>query len=171
MEESHPSPNSLTRPLQKNALPAHVGSKHTLRELDKPIDGKFSIAVPSNQGTLVISYTGYATQEIEVSSSNPNVDVLLATSAELLSEVVVTGYGQVRKEALTGSVTTLNAEKLESPAFASVEQVLQGNVAGLQANMGNGQPGANVQIRIRNRTPHIVNKYIVFWQNYVYFFC
>ena len=115
------------------------------------IDGNFSLQVPTNNGVLVISYTGYATQEVSVSSANQNVDITLSTSAEILSEVVVTGYGTTRKEALTGAVTTLREDKINGVPLASVEQILQGNVAGLQSNMGNGQPGANVQIRIRGQ--------------------
>ncbi|NNF35920.1 MAG: TonB-dependent receptor [Saprospiraceae bacterium] len=114
-------------------------------------DGNFSVDVPGNEGVLVISYTGYETMEMSVSPGNNEVNVVLAISSALLEEVVVTGYGTATRESLTGAVTTLKSDKLESVPLASVEQILQGNVAGLQANMGNGQPGANVQIRIRGQ--------------------
>ncbi|MEL6922806.1 MAG: TonB-dependent receptor [Bacteroidota bacterium] len=115
------------------------------------IDGKFSLDLPSNQGELIISYTGFETLEVPVLASNPTFEVVLKISSELLSEVVVVGYGQTRKEALTGSVSSLNNDDIEGVPLASVQQVLQGNIAGLQSNMGNGQPGANVQIRIRGQ--------------------
>ena len=114
-------------------------------------DGSYSVSIDGNQAILVFSYTGYETQEVSVTAANPNLDIVMVQSAEQLSEVVVTGYGTVRKEALTGSVTTLQSDQLESVPLASVEQTLQGNIAGLQANMGNGQPGANVQVRIRGQ--------------------
>lgn len=113
-------------------------------------DGSFSLEVPTNEATLSISYTGFTTLELPISAAQPQVEVVLEAGVEL-SEVVVTGYGTARKEALTGSVTTLGSEQIENVPLASVEQALQGNVAGLQAVMGNGQPGANVEIRIRGQ--------------------
>jgi hypothetical protein len=130
---------------------ATVLVKGTVRGTTTDIDGTFSIRIDENTGTLVISYTGFESQEVQVTAATANVEVQLASSAEQLSEVVVVGYGETRKEALTGAVTTLRSDKLENVPLASVEQTLQGNVAGLQANMGNGQPGANVQIRIRGQ--------------------
>ncbi len=130
---------------------ATVLAKGTTTGVVTDFDGSYSISVDGDQAILVFSYTGFTTQEISVTSATPSTDVVMIQSAEQLSEVVVTGYGTTRKEALTGSVTTLQSAKLESVPLASVEQTLQGNIAGLQANMGNGQPGANVQIRIRGQ--------------------
>lgn len=130
---------------------ATVLVKGTVRGTTTDIDGSFSLQVDGNTGTLVVSYTGYQDQEVQVTAATPNVNITMAESVEQLSEVVVVGYGETRKEALTGAVTTLRSDKLENVPLASVEQTLQGNVAGLQANMGNGQPGANVQIRIRGQ--------------------
>ncbi len=117
------------------------------------LDGTFTLEVPTDRGTLVISYTGYETREIEISPQNKEIEVILQFASEALSEVVVVdvGYGTARKEALTGAVTQIRAEKLEQVPFSSFEQTLQGNIAGLQAVMGNGQPGANVSIRIRGQ--------------------
>ena len=115
------------------------------------IDGNYTLQVPNDAAILVLSYTGFTNQEIAVTSANPNVDATMEVSAEQLTEVVVVGYGQTRKEALTGSVTSVTSEKLEQVPLGSVEQTLQGNVAGLQAVMSNGQPGANTDVRIRGQ--------------------
>ncbi len=117
------------------------------------LDGEFTLDLPSDRGVLVISYTGYETREIEVSPQNSKLDVVLEFASEALSEVVVVdvGYGTARKEALTGAVAQVRPEKLEQVPLSSFEQALQGNVAGLQAVMANGQPGANVSIRIRGQ--------------------
>ncbi len=128
---------------------ATVQVKGTVIGTTTDIDGSFSIQVSSNQATLVISYTGFTDQEVEVSAANPTANVTLASSVEQLSEVVVVGYGETRREAITGSVTSLKSEQIEQVPLASVEQALQGNIAGLQSVAGSGQPGANVQIRIR----------------------
>ena len=115
------------------------------------IDGTYSIEVSTNTATLVVSYTGYEEQEMEITAATSNNDIVMEQTAEQLAEVVVVGYGATRKEALTGSVTSVGSEKLEQVPLGSVEQTLQGNVAGLQAVMGNGQPGANTDVRIRGQ--------------------
>ena len=113
------------------------------------IDGSFSLAVPENEVVLEISFIGYETQRLSVNSASGMLTITLEDATTQLNEVVVVGYGTSRKEELTGAVSKLQSAKLEQVPLASVEQTLQGNVAGLQAVMGNGQPGANVQVRIR----------------------
>ena len=114
-------------------------------------EGKYTIEIPGNSAKLIFSYTGYQSQEIDVTSATTTLDLAMESGSEQLSEVVVTGYGSTRKEALTGAVTSLRSDKLEQVPLSSVEQTLQGNVAGLQAVMANGQPGANASIRIRGQ--------------------
>lgn len=114
------------------------------------VDGAFSVQVPTNEATLNISYTGYKSLAYPVSAVQPNVTIVLETGVDL-TEIVVTGYGTTTREAITGSVTTIRSDQLENVPLASVEQALQGNVAGLQSVMGNGQPGANTQVRIRGQ--------------------
>ncbi|MDP4820637.1 MAG: TonB-dependent receptor [Saprospiraceae bacterium] len=115
------------------------------------LDGGFSVEVPTNTATLVVSYTGYETQEVGITSANRTIDIVLATSAEQLAEVVVVGYGETSKEGLTGAVSSLKSDRLEQVPLASVEQTLQGNIAGLQSNLSNGQPGSQVEVRIRGQ--------------------
>ncbi len=117
------------------------------------LDGSFEIDVPGKEAILVISYTGYQSKEIEVTPQTRTIRVELEFAAEALAEALVVdvGYGTTRKEALTGSVALVRPEKLEQVPFGSFEQALQGNIAGLQSAMGNGQPGSNVSIRIRGQ--------------------
>jgi TonB-linked SusC/RagA family outer membrane protein len=130
---------------------ATVQEKGTSNGVASDINGNFSINVGSNNAVLVISYTGYASQEVAVSSSNPKVNIVMKSGATDLTELVVVGYGETRKEAITGAVTTLKSDQIEQVPLGSIEQTLQGNVAGLQSNMSNGQPGANVSVRIRGQ--------------------
>ena len=128
---------------------ASVVVKNTTIGTTTDLDGSFELQVPEDDVTLVISFIGYETQEYQASAAMPEVLITLAEATTQLNEVVIVGYGTSRKEELTGAVTKLQSAKLEQVPLASVEQTLQGNVAGLQAVMGNGQPGSNVQVRIR----------------------
>ena len=133
---------------QEPLIGTTIFEKGTSNGTISDIDGSFSLTVSDLNATIEVSFVGYETQEVPLNGLS-TIDVVLATSSQTIDEVVVVGYGTSRKEALTGSVTTLRADKLEQVPLASVEQTLQGNVAGLQSVTGNGQPGANVQIRIR----------------------
>lgn len=127
---------------------ATVLEKGTVNGTATDLDGTYILSVSKPNTILEISYTGFEKKEIPVSGQG-TVDVSLAATSIGISEVVIVGYGESRKEGLTGSVQTVRAEQLEQVPLASVEQTLQGNVAGLQSVSSNGQPGANVQIRIR----------------------
>jgi TonB-dependent starch-binding outer membrane protein SusC len=112
-------------------------------------DGTFSINVPNAARALVFSSVGY--EEIEASITNSSVlNVAMGPgNGKRLDEVVVVAYGSQSKRKITGSVATVNSEDLENRPFASVDQMLQGKVAGLQSVSPNGQPGAAQTIRIR----------------------
>ncbi|WP_158828677.1 SusC/RagA family TonB-linked outer membrane protein [Mucilaginibacter lacusdianchii] len=109
--------------------------------------GHYSINVPSAGGTLVFSFIGYLTQEVTINSGT--VDAILAPNSRALSEVVVTGYGTQTRAAATGPISNVASKDLEDKPYPSVDQALQGRVAGLQSTGGSGQPGALQQIRIR----------------------
>jgi TonB-linked SusC/RagA family outer membrane protein len=112
-------------------------------------DGNYSLQVPRNQAVLVISYTGFATQEIEVTSQDPTVNIIMSPSAELLQEVVVTGYGETALNNFSGSAAKVDIDRVATVPRTNFQESLDGNVAGLQVAQGSGQPGAfqNVQIR------------------------
>ncbi|MEO8961628.1 MAG: SusC/RagA family TonB-linked outer membrane protein [Ginsengibacter sp.] len=111
-------------------------------------EGKFSISVPESAKQLEISFVGSETQRVDVSSTT-NVTVTLVHSDASLSDVVIVGYGSVRKRDLTGAVTSIKAKDFNQGAIASPDQLLQGKVAGLEITTNNGQPGAASTIKIR----------------------
>ncbi|MEY4334911.1 MAG: hypothetical protein RLZZ196_3661, partial [Bacteroidota bacterium] len=111
-------------------------------------DGTFSIKVASNATTLVISYLNYATKEVVLDSKNI-VNVALTQTTDQLNEVVVIGYGSVRKKDLSGSVSTVTAKDFNTGAITTPEQLIAGKVAGVSIISNSGAPGAGSTIRIR----------------------
>lgn len=110
--------------------------------------GTFSINVAPTAKTLVISYVGFATQEVAIGSGPITVTLTQATSNDL-NEVVVVGYGTVRKRDLTGSVSSIGAKQFNTGQINSPEQLLQGKAPGVQITNSSGQPGAVTIVRIR----------------------
>ena len=109
-------------------------------------DGKFSIPdVPSN-ATLVVSYIGYLTKEVK---SGKDLIIVLEEDNKTLDEVVVIGYGTVKRRDLTGSVASVTGEKLAANPVANVAQALQGQLPGVSVTSQDGRPGAGMSIRIR----------------------
>jgi len=111
-------------------------------------DGKFSLQVPNENATLQISYLGYKAQEIRVGNKR-KIDVTLAEDNQLLNEVVVVGYGTMKKKDLTGAITSVNSEAIAKSVPTSIDQVLQGRAAGVQVQQSSGMPGAASSVRIR----------------------
>ncbi len=111
------------------------------------INGKYSIKVNEND-VLIFTFVGMKDQEIAVAGKNV-IDVELVPATESLEEVVVVGYGTVRREAKTGSITSVGGEKLAEVPVISVDKMLAGKMAGVMITTNSGQPGASSQIRIR----------------------
>ena len=109
--------------------------------------GNYKISVPAN-GTLTVSCLGYVTTEVAVNGRSV-VNVTLDTDTERLEDVIVVAYGTVRKEAATGSVSTMKGEGLSETPAVSVDKMLTGKMAGVTITSETGQPGGNSQIRIR----------------------
>jgi len=113
------------------------------------MDGRYTIEVPDANSVLVFSYVGYATQEIQMGSRS-TIDVVLVPESTRLDEVVVIGYGTVRKQDLTGSIAIVTAENFNlGGAISNPEQLIQGRAAGVQISTVSAQPGAVPLIRIR----------------------
>jgi iron complex outermembrane receptor protein len=104
--------------------------------------------VASNQTTLVVTFLNYATKEVQIAGKN-SINVALSQSADQLSEVVVIGYGSVRKKDLTGSVATISSKDFNTGAITTPEQLIAGKVAGVSIISNNGAPGSGSTIRIR----------------------
>lgn len=111
-------------------------------------DGTFSIIAPGEGTVLVFSSVGFETKEVPAVSGVP-VEVQLKEEAKGLNDVVVVGYGTVRKTDLTGSVGSLRSDKIMEMPLVSVEQAIQGRMAGVQVQQTSGQPGAGISIRVR----------------------
>ena len=110
--------------------------------------GNYSLSVPNNDAVLIFSFIGFVEQEIAAGSRSV-INILLEPAVQSLSEVVVIGYGEVRKSDLTGSVSSVKANELRAVPATSFDQALQGRAAGVQVSHTSGQPGAEASIRIR----------------------
>ncbi len=110
-------------------------------------NGNYAIAATS-EATLVFSFIGLVTQEVAV-GNRTTIDVRMESDVQALAEVVITGYGERDASSFTGSVSTVGADLIENKPFATVDQALQGNVAGLQLSANSGTPGSVQNIRIR----------------------
>ena len=111
-------------------------------------DGQYSISVPGSASILVFSFLGYEKQEIPVGDQR-TLNVTLNPTDEMLSDVVVIGYGSVKKSDLTGSVVSVKADEIQSVHATTFDQALQGRAAGVQVIQTNGTPGGETNIRIR----------------------
>ena len=110
-------------------------------------DGQYEI-VTNSKGTLQFSFVGMRTEQRTFSTSS-TINVRMGEDTQLLTEVVVVGYGTMRKSDLTGSVASISADKLKKTPAANLDQALQGRAAGVTVNANSGQPGAGAQVRIR----------------------
>jgi len=111
-------------------------------------DGKFSLNVPNLTGTLQVSFIGYITQDIAI-GGRTSISVSLVQEVQALSDVVVVGYGTVRKSDLTGSVSTVKPADLLQLPVQRVDQAIQGRTTGVYILNTDGSPGGNTMIRIR----------------------
>lgn len=133
----------------QQALPGvNVLIKGTTIGTATDVNGTYKIQVPSGAATLVFSFIGYNSEEEPVSNRS-NINVELIPDVQSLNEVVVVGYGTVRKSDLTGSVASVKAEEIRSMPVASLEQGLQGRAAGVQVTQASSAPGGGVSVRIR----------------------
>ncbi|WP_417443139.1 SusC/RagA family TonB-linked outer membrane protein [Joostella sp.] len=127
---------------------ATVHLKGTKNGVVTDFDGNFSINVPNGSGTLVVSYISYITKEVSVSGTQ-KVTIVLEEDLNELDEVVVIGYGSVKKSDLTGSVSTVKAEDITNASTVSVDQALAGRASGVLVTQSSGVPGAGANVRIR----------------------
>ncbi|MEX0288294.1 MAG: SusC/RagA family TonB-linked outer membrane protein [Flavobacteriaceae bacterium] len=126
---------------------ANILVQGTTTGTQSDFDGNFSIQA-SPEDVLVISYIGYATQNITVGNQT-TINVILQTDQQQLDEVIVIGYGTVNKKDVTGAVSRVTAESYENQPVTRVDEALQGRAAGVSVAKANGAPGAGIKIRIR----------------------
>ena len=111
-------------------------------------NGEFTIIVEDRKSILVISHIGYKEKEVTVKNQSA-LDIILEEEKNELSQVVVIGYGVVKKSDLTGSVVSIKADDLKTVPVTSFDQAMQGRAAGVQVTQTSGKPGAEASIRIR----------------------
>ncbi len=130
------------------AIPgATIRIKGTSNGVTTDNNGNFQLSAPGN-GTLQVSSIGFNTQELPI-NNRTRFDVTLAGDTQNLQDVVVVGYGNQRREAVTGSVASVSGATLNEIPAANIAQALQGRVAGVQLAQTSTKPGATMQIRIR----------------------
>jgi TonB-dependent starch-binding outer membrane protein SusC len=130
-------------------------------------DGQFTIETPNEKGVLVFSYIGYITQEIPIEAKTI-FDVKLKSDVEKLKEVVVVGYGERKRDELSGAVTSISSEMLTLQPVTSVDQALQGMVAGVTLREGSGAPGSGPEILIRGINTFQDNKPLFVIDNVIF---
>ena len=126
---------------------ASVLEKGTTNGCITDIDGNFSLTVAPN-ATMVISYVGYVAQEVLLKGQKV-LKVTLKDDAEMLDEVVVIGYGTMKKSDMTGAISSVDVDQLSSRATTNPAEALQGKIAGVNIQKAGGYAGAGVQVKIR----------------------
>ncbi|RAJ12543.1 SusC/RagA family TonB-linked outer membrane protein [Arenibacter echinorum] len=130
---------------------ANVVVKNTTNGVVTDFDGNFSISVSNTNAVLVISYIGYVGKEVKLDGSS-SYTITLVEDATGLEEVVVIGYGSVKRTDLTGAVASLDAQAITEQKKTDISQALQGRVAGVDVRANNNKPGAPISIDIRGNT-------------------
>jgi TonB-linked SusC/RagA family outer membrane protein len=148
----------VTDPAGQPMIGATVAIKGTNTGVTTTANGNYSIPVRGPDDVLIISYVGYESQEIKVGTQT-TIEVALVESVQVLDELVVIGYGSVKKSDLTGSVAVVTADNLTKTPTTTFDKALQGKAAGVMVTQTTGKPGEGISIRIRgigsiNRTPN-----------------
>lgn len=135
---------------QGKPLPgASVTIKRTGKSTITDAEGNFNINTPDKISTISVTFLGFITKEISVSNAK-STTITLITDVKALNEVVVNvGYGTAKKSDLTGAVSSVNAKTIAESGVTSIDQVLQGRVAGVQMTNNTGMPGGGSSIQIR----------------------
>lgn len=131
----------------ESLIGASVREKGTSNGCITDVDGNFTLTV-SPQATMVISYVGYVTQEIPLNGQK-SIQVALKDDSEMLDEVVVVGYGTMKKSDMTGAISSVDTEELTKRATTNPAEALQGKIAGVNIMKAGGNAGAGISVKIR----------------------
>ena len=112
------------------------------------VEGNYSLDVPGEESVLVFSSVGYMQQEIMVGGQTV-IDIVMQVDVTALEEIVVVGYGTMKKSDVTGSLTSVSSKDYDVQPLTRVDQALQGRAAGVTVTQTSGAPGAGMKIRIR----------------------
>lgn len=125
---------------------AAIVQKGTSNGVVADVNGNFTLTVPNNS-VLVVSYIGFTTQQVKPTSNN--ITIRMKEDAALLSDIVVVGYGTMKKSDITGSVVSVDTKEMMKRVPTNVAQALQGAAAGVIVTQQDGAPDANTQVRVR----------------------
>ena len=131
------------------ALPGvNIVVEGTTTGVTTDIDGNYKIEVPNQDAVLIFSYVGYLPEKVTVGGQS-TIDIKLTPDIQKLEEVVVIGYGTVKKKDLTGAVSSIKGDELKAIPAPNVVQAMQGKLAGVNIISQDGRPGASISIRVR----------------------
>lgn len=139
----------VTDETKEALIGASVVAKGTVIGTITDFDGNYALSVPSNATELIFSYVGYESKTVAIPKGNNVLNVQMKSDAQMLSDVVVIGYGTTRKSDLTGSVSNVSSEDFNSGLISSPEQLINGKVSGVQIMSASGSPTSGSTIRIR----------------------
>jgi TonB-linked SusC/RagA family outer membrane protein len=114
------------------------------------VGGNFIITVPLTEKSLIVTFIGYADQEIQI-NGQPHLSIRLSQSNNSLNDVIVIGYGSQRREAVTGSVASISGERIRDIPAPNISQAIQGRLPGVEVSQTSTKPGATMQILIRGQ--------------------
>ncbi|MGV3505270.1 MAG: SusC/RagA family TonB-linked outer membrane protein [Adhaeribacter sp.] len=138
----------ITSGTDNSALPGvSILIKGTTQGVTSDASGHFSLQAAASD-VLVISYIGFISQEVTV-GNRTNISVVLKEDQKVLNEVVVTGYGELRRTEITGAQTSISAKEIEKTINTTVEQAIQGRSPGVYVTQNSGQPGGGISVNIR----------------------
>ena len=124
---------------------------NNLKGTTTDFDGNYSVKIDDRNNSLIFSYTGFKEQIIEIGTKS-TINVTMVTEISQLDEVVVVGYGKQAKKDVTGAITKIDKETIDRTFNSTIEQALNGKIAGLNTITTDGTPGAGINIRIRGGT-------------------
>lgn len=127
-----------------------IAVKGTTSGTISDVDGMYDLSVSGTNQVLEFTYIGFLKKEVPVGTQNV-IDVVLSEDATKLSEVLVVGYGTVKKSQKTGAISSVGAKEIEELPVTNARQALQGRAAGVDVTIAGSKPGAGPQIRIRGR--------------------
>lgn len=133
-------------PAGEMVIGASVVQKGTVNGCITGMDGDFTLDVPAD-AVITVSYVGYKTQDVPVKGQR-SLTIVLTEDTELMDEVVVVGYGTMKKSDLTGAVSSLGNKSIKDAPVANLGQAMQGKIAGVRI-IDSGSPGSNVSIKVR----------------------
>lgn len=134
---------------RNNELPGvNVLVKGTQRGVTSGIDGDYELSLNEGENTLIFSFVGYLSQEVNVNNRSM-INIMLEPDLKSLEEVVVIGYGTVKKSDLTGSIAQVKAKEINAFPNANVLQALSGRAPGVHIRQSSGAPGASISVRVR----------------------